>query len=159
MKRIYLRRELSRTVGLFFSRALNGTEKTSERSVIRTAALAAAVCTLCFAALWFGVALSPLLFNRNHSSPQSSRRTGFTNSIGELLSGGKTFAYAFRYVLQSDPVEKPDGEERDTNLLTLAEWWPSNFPGSSTSSNLSNYFGLPGNPFGRALRPKTNADG
>ena len=161
MKRLYLGRESCRTgrTGLFFSCVVKGMEKTSEHSVMRTAVLAAAVFTICFAVLWFGVALSPLLFNRNHSSPQPSRRTGPTNSIGELLSGGKTFAYAFRYVLRSDAGEKPAVGEQDTNLLTLAQWWPSNFPGSTGSSNLSNYFGLPGNPFGRALRPKTNADG
>jgi hypothetical protein len=136
---------------------MNGTEKTSERSLIRTAAVTAALSAACFAAVWFGVALSPLLFD--HSSSQSGMRTRSTNKVGELLSGGKTFAYAFRYVLQSGRFENSAGTEQDVNLLTLAQWWPSNFPTSSGSSNLSNYSELPGNPSWRASRAKTNADG
>jgi len=153
MKQIYLRRKpcRRRRTRLFFSQVLKGTDKTAEHSLIRTAALTVGVCAVCYVAVWFGLALSPLLFNRNHSSPQLSGRTGSTNRIGELLSGGKTFAYAFRYVLQSGPAETPAGGKLDTNLLTLAEWWPSNFPASTGSSNLSNY--------SRASRPKTNDDG
>jgi hypothetical protein len=134
-------------------------EKTSEHSVMRTAVLAAAVFTICFAVLWFGVALSPLLFDQNHSPLQSSKRTGSTNRVDELLSGGKTFVYAFRYVLESDPVDKPVRVEWDTHLLTLAQWWPSNFPGSAGSSNSSNCFWPLGNPSLWVLPPKTNADG
>ena len=83
-------------------------------AVIRTAAVTAAVFIICFATLWFGVALSPLLFNRNHSCPPSSRATGWTNRPGELLSAGKTLVYAFHYVVQPDPVEKPARGERNT---------------------------------------------
>jgi hypothetical protein len=161
MKPIYLRRKSCRTTGtrLVFPRALNATEKTSERSLTRTAALAAAVFTVCFASLWFGTALSPLLFYRNHSSPQSSGRTGSTNGLGELLSGGTTLVYAFAYVFQADPVENTAGVGTDTNILTLAQLWPSNSSGSAGCSILSNYSGLPGNPSWHSLRLRTNADG
>ena len=159
MKRIHPRREPCRKsrTGLFLSRVLKGTDKTAKHSLIWTAALTAAVCTLCYVGVWFSVALSPLLFSRSHS-PQSGIRTGSTNRMGELLSGGETFVYAFRYVLQSGPDEEPARVEQDTNLLTLAQWWPVRFPGSGGSSNLSNYSGLPGNPSWRALRPRTNSD-
>jgi hypothetical protein len=159
MKRIHPRREPCRKsrTGLFSSRVLKGTDKTAKHSLIWTAALTAAVCAVCYVGVWFGVALSPLLFN--HSSPQAGIRTASTNRTGELLSGGKTFFYAFRYVLRSDAGEKPAVGEQDTNLLTLAQWWPSNFSGSTGSSNLSNYYGIPASPSWRASQARTSADG
>jgi hypothetical protein len=100
-----------------------------------------------FAVMWFGLAFAPLLVARNDGlrpAVQSQSRSVSTNSFSKLLSDGRTFVSAFKYVMQSEPDGHPE-----TNMALVQ----TGFAAPNPAATLSNA------PSWRASQDRTNADG
>lgn len=116
---------------------LNASNKTSGRLLIKVALLTTAGFLVAFTALWFGIAFAPLLVARNdglRTTAQPGTRPLSTNTFGELLSDGRTFVSAFRYVIQPErsftlvqtgfpTVSNPLGTFSNSAAMSVSNTW------------------------------------
>ena len=140
------------TSGLWLSPSVDATKKKPRHALIKVGFLAAGIFMVVFAVMWFSLVFAPLLVARNDGlrpTAQSRSRTVSTNSFGELLSDGRTFLSAFRYVMQSEPTGIPGIIVPETNLALMQ----TGFAAPNPAATLSNA------PSWRASKDRTNADG